>query len=179
MTDDGANPDPFTNNSTPATPALAVAGDKELMTGTGYTTAAENGSDTPPPGAGLTTVIRPLPTARTERSPAVSSMPSELELLTVVGRSWPFHRARLDARNPLPVTVIEVGPVPATRGAGETAVMVGTGFSAGAADDPPHAATRRMVAMGTGVRTRLLGITGTEGFISRASDAAAPADTVH
>src|SRR5207245_1251786 len=82
--------------------------------------------DVPPPGAGLNTVTRPIPTIRTSVA-GITALNCVAETY-LVGRVAPFHRTTEPAIKFAPVTVSVNPEVPAIARFGLSDDVVGTGF---------------------------------------------------
>src|SRR4029077_7243504 len=101
--------------------------------------------DAPPPGAGVATEICDVPSLT--RSLAGIDARSFTVLRTVVGLSRPFHRATENVLKPVPLTAIEVVPLPARAFSGTSAVAVGAGLTMGTREaSARRIRTRGMVA---------------------------------
>src|SRR5262245_11000930 len=85
-----------------------------------------SGFDTPPPGAGLKTVIFTSPAVC--RSVAGISALNSVALTTMVGRALPFHCTTEPAMKLDPVTTSVKGSSPVNAEEGFNTVMAGTGL---------------------------------------------------
>ena len=122
------NPLPVTVTVNGAAPALAEAGRIEAMTGAGFAvTANDNPSETPPPGAGFTTVAVAAPVA--VKSPAGITAVTWALLTNVVGRADPFHWTIEAGINPLPLKVSVNAAELIAAEAGWIAANTGAGFA--------------------------------------------------
>jgi hypothetical protein len=83
---------PFTVTVNDAPPALALAGESELIVGTGLLIGNVQAPEVPPPGAGLMTVMFAEPLA--EISLAGTWAVILVELTNVVARAVPFQLTR-------------------------------------------------------------------------------------
>jgi hypothetical protein len=124
------NPFPFTVRVKAPVPAVAEAGDSELMVGAGLAGALMVKPalpEVPPPGAGLDTFTWAVPAAATSAAamPASSCVP----LTYVVVRFVPFQFTTDPLMNPFPFTVRVKAPVPAVAEAGDSELMVGAGLA--------------------------------------------------
>ena len=88
--------------------------------------AIDDEDETPPPGAGLTTVIPSDPAV--ERSADVSATVMAVALTSVAGREAPFTRTPVPATKPVPTMWTTVAADPAFNALGERDVTVGAGF---------------------------------------------------
>src|SRR5215475_5011572 len=116
-------------------------------------TANINSFDTPPPGAGLKTVIFTSPAV--SRSVEGIFALTSVALTTVVGRGLPFHCTTEPAMKLDPVTVSVNGSSPAIAEEGFNAVIAGTGLgcsmmvNVNAFDAPPPGARLTAVTLAT------------------------------
>ncbi len=124
------NPFPLTVSVNAAAPAVALLGDSPIIAGTGFAPLMVNVElpDVPPPGAGLVTVTCPVPAV--VRSAAVIAAVTCVALMYVVVRLDPFQFTTEPLMNPVPVTVKVNAAVPAVALAGDSVLIVGTGFAA-------------------------------------------------
>ncbi len=124
------NPAPFTVSVNAAPPAIALAGESELIVGTGFVAVIVNAAfpEVPPPGVGLNTVTWAISAVST--STAVMEACNCVALTNVVVRFDPFHLTVDPATNPVPFTVKVKAGAPARMFAGESELIVGTGFEA-------------------------------------------------
>src|SRR5579871_289741 len=122
------NPEPFTVSVNAAVPAVALAGDSELIVGTGFAAVIVKLTllEAPPPGDGLTTVTCAVPAVA--MSAAVIAACNCVALTNVVVRFAPFQFTTAPLTNPEPFTVSVNAAVPATAFAGERVLIVGTGL---------------------------------------------------
>src|SRR5690606_15078293 len=118
--DSGTNPWPVTVSVNCAPPATAVVGDNASSTGTGLPVSASivnvTAFDSPPPGAGLTTVTLAVPAAATSKAPIDAR--SSVGDTYVVERTAPFHNTCEPGTKPCPVTVSVSAPLPANTDSG-------------------------------------------------------------
>src|SRR5687768_4958401 len=120
-------PNPWFNVAvTSAPPGTVVA--LTARVGAGRTMNAR-GAETPPPGAGLDTVISTVAADAMSTAPIAAC--SSPVLTTVVGRAAPFQRTTDAAVNVLPVTIsVNAGP-PATANDGDSPLTTGVGLADG------------------------------------------------
>ena len=129
-TDALTNPVPFTVRVNAAPPAVAEAGDTVLILGTLFAALMVKVEllDVPPPGVGLNTVTCPVPDFAI--SPARIAAFTCVALTYVVVRLEPFHCTTDPLMNPVPFTVRVNAAPPAVAEAGDSVLIVGTGFAA-------------------------------------------------
>lgn len=121
-------------------PAVALAGESELIAGTGLLIGNVQVPEVPPPGAGLVTVMFADPLAAI--SPAGTWAVTLVALTKVVASAVPFQFTTELSTKFVPFTVNVNGAVPARALTGASEVIVGTGFVAVmvntmAEDEPP------------------------------------------
>ena len=124
-----------------APPAVALAGEIDVSTGTGFPTVKAIASDAPPPGPGFTTFTSNDPIA--ERSVAGICAVRVVAFAYVVVNEAPPHSICEALVNPVPTTVSVNAAPPAGALVGEIDVSAGTGFptvKAMAFDAPPPGA---------------------------------------
>jgi hypothetical protein len=128
-TDPLINPLPFTVRMKAAVPAVAEAGDREVIDGGGLFGALmvkPTMPEVPPPGAGLNTVTWAVPAEAI--SAALMNTRSCVPLTYVVDRFTPFQLTTDPLINPLPFTVKMNAAVPAMADEGESEVIDVAGF---------------------------------------------------
>src|SRR6266567_1472271 len=123
------NPIPFTVRVKAPLPAVAEAGDSEVIDGVGLPEALMVKSalpEVPPPGVGLNTDIWIVPAV------AISAAPIDawscVALTYVVVRLNPLHFTTEPLTNPVPFTVRVKAPLPAVAEAGDSEVIDGVGL---------------------------------------------------
>jgi hypothetical protein len=109
-----------------AEPAVAAAGEMEVIEGVGGLIISSAAAEIPPPGGALYTLIWVVPLAKMSEPEMAASIC--VLLMKVVGRSVPFQRTTELATKPLPFTVRENPPLTASTVPGEILLMEGTGF---------------------------------------------------
>jgi hypothetical protein len=122
-------PLPLTVSVNPAPPAVAEAGLRLVVTGTGLFIALIVklwALEVPPPGVVLNTVTWAVPTAAI--SPASIVAVNWVEDTYVVVRFAPFHRTTELGMKPLPLTVSVNPALPAVAKAGLRLSVAGTGL---------------------------------------------------
>src|SRR3990172_3827087 len=113
--------EPFTVSVKAASPAVALVGERDVTAGTGKFTMKLKALVTPPPGAGVNTVMEFVhPPAR---SLARMVARSWVELTNVVARSEPLNRTTETELKYAPFTVSMKPTAPAVASVGETVVM--------------------------------------------------------
>src|SRR5882762_1402711 len=119
------NPVPFTVSVNAAVPAVAFAGDSELIAGTGFVALIVKAElpDVPPPGAGLNTVT--CATIANNMSRAETAACNCVALTNVVVRFVPFHRTTEPLTNPVPFTVNVKAAPPNVTLPGKSELIVG------------------------------------------------------
>jgi len=110
-------------------PTGTVAGETEVIAGTGLFTEKLTAAEVPPPGAGLTTVT--FATDPFAKSTAVTVAFRLVAEVNVVVSDVPFHCTLEAEMNPDPVTVIEVSEDPAVAAGGVTERADGVGLDCG------------------------------------------------
>ena len=141
-------PVPFTVRVNAALPDVALAGDSELIVGTGLAALMVNAvlPDVPPPGAGLNTVTWPVPAVA--MSAAVIAACNCVALTNVVVRLAPFQFSIDPEMKPVPFTVRVNAAPPAVALAGDSELIVGTGFVCVTVIVPPLAVMAKEVPSG-------------------------------
>jgi hypothetical protein len=128
---------PVTVSVNAAVPAVALAGERVMIAGTGLFTLKVAADDVPPPGAGLVTVTLNVPdVARSAaRIAAVTCVP----LTNVVARGEKLKFTTEVDTKPVPFTASVNAAPPSTAFNGEIVVIAGTGLFTVkiAADDVP------------------------------------------
>lgn len=117
---------PVTVTVVVASPMNASFGESDVTVGTRLRTTKLCPLDVPPPGVGLNTVIVEVPAV--VRSDDGTVILSVVELMNVVVRSDPFHRATDDVIKFEPVNVIVVVPLLISVEVGEIDVSTGIGL---------------------------------------------------
>jgi hypothetical protein len=107
-------------------PLVALAGESEVIVGTGLLTVKDEVPDVPPPGAGLVTVTLNEPAAAI--SAAVMDAVNFVPLTNVVVAAVPLKFTTEDETKLVPFTVRVKAAVPAVALVGESEAMVGTGL---------------------------------------------------
>ncbi len=141
-------PEPVTVRVKAAPPAVAVAGASELITGAGLLIVKVSPGDSPPPGAGLKTVMLAVPAAA--MSVAGIAAVSWVSETKVVRRSAPFQRTTAPLAKPDPFTVRVKAAPPAVAVAGESEVIAGAGLlmvKVSPGDSPPPGAGLKTVTL--------------------------------
>jgi hypothetical protein len=119
-------PVPFTVNVKAAPPAVALAGEIDVIAGSGLFTANGEFPDVPPPGAGLVTVTLKDPAAAI--SAGVIAAVICVAFTNVVVLAVPLNFTDELATKPVPLTVsVKAGP-PVAAVFGESEVIVGAGL---------------------------------------------------
>jgi hypothetical protein len=117
---------PFTVSVKATPPFTALAGESEVMVGTGLFTANGELADVPPPGAGFVTVTLNEP-AVAMSAPAIDAV-SFVALTKVVVLAVPLKFTTEEATKLVPFTVRVKAAPPTDALVGESEVMVGTGL---------------------------------------------------
>jgi hypothetical protein len=132
---------PFTVSVKVAPPFTALAGESDVMVGTGLFTANGELAERPPPGAGFVTVTLNVPAAA--MSAAVIDAVTFVALTKVVVLAVPLKFTTEEATKLVPFTVRVKAAPPADALVGESEEIVGTGLltaNAELADTPPPGA---------------------------------------
>jgi hypothetical protein len=143
----GTKFEPFTVRVKLEVPAVALAGNAEVMTGLGLLIEKPRGPEVPPPGAGLATVTFAVPAVAMSLDEIVAVI--WLALTKLVVRLLPFHCTVDPCTKPEPLTVrVNPGP-PAIELDGATEVPIGPGLlmenTRGAEVPPPGAGVNTVI----------------------------------
>jgi hypothetical protein len=125
-TEPATKPVPFTVNENAGPPAVALVGESVVIVGAGLLTANDELPDVPPPGAGLVTVTRKLPTAA--MSAGVIAAVSCVALTKVVVLADPLKFTTELETKPVPFTVNVKAAPPTVALVGEIVVIAGAGL---------------------------------------------------